>query len=211
MVESKKYIIELTNDCNLSCEMCPRQYLKMDIGYMSMDLWLNIIDTIPPNSTVLPFWRGESTLHPKFESMIKCLDNQNIVLATNGTNVNPILNVIDYFSVINVSIHNSGSYAGYDVLRNSVTNGRPKVISSMVEGESELVSPDRIYKKHTVNGKWGRVDGISGRSIDVNCPCFGEYVVSWDGKRSICHHVWDTSNIFACSDCSQWEGNGKTL
>ncbi len=32
--------LELTNDCNLSCLMCPRDKMKRDVGHMQKDTFL---------------------------------------------------------------------------------------------------------------------------------------------------------------------------
>ncbi len=69
-----RIVIELTPQCNLSCSMCPRNYVQTNDGYMSKDLWQRLIDDIAktePDAIVLPFWRGESLLHPHFIELIK--------------------------------------------------------------------------------------------------------------------------------------------
>ena len=206
-----KYGIELTNDCNLKCEMCPRNYIDMEIGYMDKESWHSIINWIPKGSTILPFWRGESTLHPDFCEMINELDGYDVVLATNGTNPKPVIDVLSCLSSVNVSIHNQDSYAGYMKILGHVYNSRPNVIASMVEGEFPLTTVDRIYRKHTVNGVWGKVEGMDGTK-EERCSKMDEVVITWDGNRAWCAHVWD---IFApqsvCSTCNQWMGNGRTL
>ncbi len=64
--------IELTNDCNLKCTMCPRVYMKSSRGFMSMSLFKKIIDEISMHNNIalVPFFRGESLLHPEFIEMI---------------------------------------------------------------------------------------------------------------------------------------------
>jgi MoaA/NifB/PqqE/SkfB family radical SAM enzyme len=206
-----KYVIELTNDCNLSCTMCPRNYINMEIGYMSKGLFLELIDKIPKGSTVLPFWRGESTLHPDFREMIEELDDYDVVLATNGTNPDQILEVLEYLNAVNVSIHNSQSYEGYRKIKNHVNGSKPSVIASRVEGELEFIKNDRVYKQHTIDGIWGKVDGVDGIQ-KTRCSKKDETVIAWDGKIGKCCYVWDFSvSESVCSTCSQWMGNGKAL
>lgn len=206
-----KYTVELTNVCNLSCKMCPRNYIDMKLGYMSTELWHKIINEIPLGSTVLPFWRGESTLHPDFREMIMDLRDYDVVLATNGTNPYPILDVMEYLSAINVSIHNRDSYEGYKKIIGHVKGSKPSVIASKVEGEPEFTKIDRVYKCHTVNGIWGKVKGVNGVRKD-KCAKMDESIITWDGEVGRCCYIWDTvASSSACSNCDQWMGNGKTL
>ena len=212
-----KYIIELTNVCNLDCEMCPRRYADMELGYMSIELWNALFSWIPKGSTILPFWRGESTLHPGFREMIGGLEEYDVVLATNGTYPEAVIDVIPYLSAINVSIHNEESYEGYLKIKNHIHNGRPTIIGSMVEGEREFVGDSRIYKRHTVDGIWGKVEGIEKKDGPLVCSRLNESVFSWDGKMGRCCYVWDMNLPKAqypdsvCLNCDQWMGDGKTL
>lgn len=206
-----KYMVELTNDCNLSCEMCSRQFINMQIGYMTKGMWNSIVKNIPEGSTILPFWRGESTLHPDFCNMIRKLDGYDVVLSTNGTNPDAVIDVLDCFNVVNVSIHGLKSYNGYIKIASRVKNGKPKINASHVEGEPILTVYDRIYKRHTINGIWGKVEGIQ-KSTPMSCSRMGEIVIGWNGDRGQCCYVWDTmAPPSVCATCDQWMGNGRTL
>lgn len=82
--------VELTNHCNLKCAMCPGVYMKGSKGFMSMSLFKKIIDEISThnNITLVPFFRGESLLHPEFVEMSKYAKMRNISpvqLTTNAT------------------------------------------------------------------------------------------------------------------------------
>ncbi len=69
----KRVTIEMTNDCNLSCVMCPRRFMKDTNGYIDYDLWCKLIDECEGQRvTLVPFWRGESLLHPQFGKLIFC-------------------------------------------------------------------------------------------------------------------------------------------
>ncbi len=82
--------VELTNNCNLKCAMCPRVYMESSKGYMSMPLFKKIIDEISTynNIALVPFFRGESLLHPEFIEMmtyVKEKDISPVQLTTNAT------------------------------------------------------------------------------------------------------------------------------
>jgi sulfatase maturation enzyme AslB (radical SAM superfamily) len=65
--------IEITNACNLKCEMCYRSKRKAGIGYMDFDLFCRIVDEAAQigNVYLSLFLGGESTLHPQFDDMIE--------------------------------------------------------------------------------------------------------------------------------------------
>jgi len=82
--------IELTNACNLNCVMCPRHFMMGAIGRMSWELYRKIIDEIAnyPGVAMIPFFRGESMLHPEFVRMLVYARKRGvspIQLATNAT------------------------------------------------------------------------------------------------------------------------------
>lgn len=84
-----RLIVELTNQCNLSCVMCPRNYTRMKKGFLSFDLFKKIINEMSGHRGVglVPFFRGESLLHPRFITMMQYAKSRGIKpiqLATNG-------------------------------------------------------------------------------------------------------------------------------
>ena len=85
-----RVILELTNHCNLSCSMCPGVHQnKSQKGFMSYELFKKIIDEISlhPDVGLIPFFRGESLLHPDFIPMLEYVKSKNITpvqIATNG-------------------------------------------------------------------------------------------------------------------------------
>lgn len=65
--------VELTNACNVSCSFCNRQVIDMEIGYISDDLYYQIIDEASQHlpMKLVPFFRGESLMHPHVIDYIK--------------------------------------------------------------------------------------------------------------------------------------------
>ena len=72
--------VELTNDCNVSCTFCNRQKAKMDIGYMSEELFYKIIDEAAEHLPVklVPFFRGEPLMHPHIIEFVKYAKQKGI-------------------------------------------------------------------------------------------------------------------------------------
>lgn len=86
----KRVTLELTNQCNLSCVMCPRKYMKGPKGYLSFSLFKKVIDEISDHKgiSLVPFFRGESLFHPdclKMLAYIKKSGVRPIQFTTNAT------------------------------------------------------------------------------------------------------------------------------
>ena len=79
--------IEITNRCNLTCKMCPRDYFNLLKEDMPLETFKKIVDRIE-NITLLTLtgW-GEPLVHPHiFEMITYCKERSHKVkLTTNGT------------------------------------------------------------------------------------------------------------------------------
>ena len=90
----KRVTVELTNSCNLLCRFCPSNYLKkVPWGFMEEALFKRVIDEVAgeKNVTVVPFFRGEPLLHPKFNELmdyVKLKKIKSVQIATNATLLN---------------------------------------------------------------------------------------------------------------------------
>lgn len=90
----QRITVELTNRCNLSCPMCPREIVKAEEdfseGFMTWELFCKIADEMAghPGVAMVPFFRGESLLHPKATAMLRYAKERGIApiqLTTNAT------------------------------------------------------------------------------------------------------------------------------
>jgi len=85
--------IEVTNNCNLNCVFCARQKMSREKGFMSMDLYKNIIDEIAskrPFSYVHLYGIGEPTIDPDIiERIVYAIQKgvTNLIIFTNGKNL----------------------------------------------------------------------------------------------------------------------------
>lgn len=209
----QRIVIELTPKCNLLCPMCPRNYIKEKDGYISKTLWNRLIDEIfenYPQSIILPFWRGESLLHPDFMKLMEyALDKSlRIHIATNGTLVaNEFIEVLLRCEFVTFSIHNE---VGYKTAREFLELKRgigPTTQISFVKGEKDvegicnsLILSDnlggfdsvRIYYEHTKDGIFGS-SGLKVNSARNYCPKLqNTLVIAYDGSISRCNHIWTT-------------------
>ena len=198
---------ELTNLCTLSCPPCPRQHIKMPLGYMDTDLWERLLKQIPDGTTLFPFWRGEALLHPECSKMLAmAVDRFEVVLATNGVFLCSETMPPDVFyklKAINISLHGIESVQGAAwALKQRGDNPAPIIQFNQTEGEdSRLIAMAqklagghdvqlRTYKQHTLDGKWGDTGATKGQQ--AWCQRLGtDLVITWDGQVSRCCYVWE--------------------
>lgn len=89
----QRITLELTNRCNISCIFCPRHEMGDQIGTMDTSLALRLIDEMADHLpvTLVPFFRGESLLHPDWWQIIAYAHKRGlgpIQFTTNGTLLN---------------------------------------------------------------------------------------------------------------------------
>ncbi len=227
----KRIVIELTCECNLSCLMCPRKYIDEKSGYMHKALWTKLINEIfeySPDSVIIPFWRGESLLHPDFINFLElALDKPlRIHMSTNGTLINDESSqLLARCEFITFSIHTISGYNNAKEFLSSRRGKAPIIQASFVEGEeaveeirlSMINSPDlqgfdsvRIYAEHSKNG----VFGSFAKQANVNrvfCPKLqNTLVIAYDGRISRCNHIWETErevSVNKMSIAEAWDSN----
>ncbi len=80
--------IELTNNCNLRCIMCPRKKMSRKIGNMDPDTFKRVIDQGEKDLEMVSLQdTGESTLNPHLTEMIQYCKQKGVhtLLSTNAT------------------------------------------------------------------------------------------------------------------------------
>ena len=78
--------IEITNKCNLDCNMCPRESLGVEFKHMQLDLFKKIINRLNGVSLITLTGWGEPFMHPNIFDMIKICKGKGfqVQLTTNG-------------------------------------------------------------------------------------------------------------------------------
>ena len=165
----RRIVIELTPQCNLSCSMCPRNYIKAKDGYMNKALWQRLIDDIAKtdsNAVVMPFWRGESLLHPDFLGLIDYALNKSVKIhiSTNGILVTgKYIDLLARCEFVTFSIHTRIGYENAKKFLSLKKKEKPVVQVSFVKGEESekilrtIINTDnlggfdnvRLYEEHT--------------------------------------------------------------
>jgi len=212
----KRVTLELTNKCNRACTGCPRHQMRYPYGNMNIGLFSTIIDQLPDSTTIVPFFRGESTSYEQFSSLMLQLRRfRTVQLATNGDfldkwNKRAILENVTFLSL---SLHKFKLPVETDwlpFLHEACEAGLTTQISIV---ESELppkwhglfirewgkhVNRVRIYREHSKNG-FGSLEKQS--CVEPCTKPFEEMVVYWDGKVGLCNHDWN--NMTALGDLNK--------
>jgi organic radical activating enzyme len=227
-----RVVLELTPQCNLSCSMCPRHHIKQAEGFMANGLFKKLIDETKsenPRAVILPFWRGESCLHPHFVELLDYALNRGmrIHLSTNGHFMDRSFMEIFYrCEFVTFSLH---TYTGYKnakkmaaekpswshcTMQVSFVNTEKNTADFLAECTSHetLQGFDsiRLYIEHTVGGEFGR----SATAYDAKrtfCPKLNNtFVVSADGEYSRCNHIWQPevdTDLARSSIKETWDGS----
>jgi radical SAM protein with 4Fe4S-binding SPASM domain len=87
--EPIEIIIEITNNCNLDCIMCPRLNMARPEGYMELEMFQSIIDQVKEYAELvyLSGGLGDPLLHPKYAEMVRYAVENDVRLgvSTNAT------------------------------------------------------------------------------------------------------------------------------
>ncbi|MDI6736446.1 MAG: SPASM domain-containing protein [bacterium] len=125
--------IEVTNDCNLKCIMCPRtSEMSREINYMDFELFKKIVDETEALSIHFS-GLGESLLHPQIREMFAYTKEKGLEVGlwTNGLNLDKDLarniiknELIDYviFSLDAATQETYAKIKGVDVFNKAVKN-----------------------------------------------------------------------------------------
>lgn len=174
---------------------------------MEPSLFTKIIDQLPNATVVVPFFRGESLIHPYFPEFMRQLSAfKKVQLASNGDyltleNQTAILTACTFFSL---SLHSfimpwhfkhanflkiarkSGLETQVSILEGHVPERHKKrFIREWMKNASRV----RIYKEHSASG-FGDMAGEQKPS-SACMKTQTDVVVYWDGKVGLCNHDWN--------------------
>ena len=83
----RNFSIEVTDDCNLHCPMCPRNFAEVAGESLSLEKFKYILNQLPKVKQITLLGRGETLMAPDFFEMLNCGNSRNInfTVVTNGT------------------------------------------------------------------------------------------------------------------------------
>lgn len=116
MRKFKKFYIEITSVCNLSCTFCPPTERKAN--FIKLDAFTQILDEIKPYAEYIYFHvKGEPLLHPKIGELLDLSHERGfkVNLTTNGTLLHKAgPKIIDKPALrqINFSLHSFDGHPG---------------------------------------------------------------------------------------------------
>lgn len=202
----KRVTIELTNRCNRNCEGCPRHKMNYPQGDINENLFTEIITQLPNTTTMVPFYRGESTLHRQFSSFLTQLHRfRDVQFATNGDYLTPQNKqaILQNVTFLSLSLHSflmphetrwlSFLYdclgAGVDTQVSIVDTEVDETHRGRFITEwKQHVNRVRIYETHSQDG-FGSMN--CQHPISACSKPFEDMVVYWDGKVGLCNHDWN--------------------
>ncbi|MCB2294626.1 radical SAM protein [Clostridium algoriphilum] len=129
MKKFKKFYIEITNVCNLSCSFCPQTCRAPE--FMSIETFIKILDQIKPYTDYIYFHvKGEPLLHPKLDEFLNLSYKKGfkVNITTNGTLISKVkdkLILAPSLRQINFSLHsfdgNECSSNKYEYINNIIS------------------------------------------------------------------------------------------
>lgn len=115
----RRLSIEITDDCNLNCPMCPRRFTKITSENISLSKFKYILDQLPAVKHITLLGRGETLMNPDIFAMLELGKQRGIyfTIVTNGTLLTEkIINKLTNVSRVVVSIDHPRS-EGYKRVR----------------------------------------------------------------------------------------------
>lgn len=168
--------IELTNDCNLNCIMCPRSKMKRKVGYMDFKLFKKIIDQVKDFAGLVDLdLFGESLLNTNATKMINYCHNLGLrtLLNTNATTINKeqARKLLDSgLDMLTISIDGSKKETYESIRRGAVYD---EVITNVHEllklknKKTPYINIQMIYMEDTKNdiraflNLWSKIKGLN--------------------------------------------------
>ena len=138
--------IEITNRCNLTCGMCPRESFNLPEKDISLDLFKKIINRIESHYNITLTGWGEPLLHPALMDMIVYTKEKGhtVGVTTNGLLLAPFIkNFLEIpLDKLTISLDNVYEY-------NGVRDGHPsnKTVQKNIES---LIRSRNIRKKPVI-------------------------------------------------------------
>jgi sulfatase maturation enzyme AslB (radical SAM superfamily) len=210
--EVKMAALELTNTCNLECNVCPvNNGMKRQKGFMGFEVFRRVLENNPGLEIIqLCLW-GEPLMHPRLFDFIQCATERGIrtYLYTNGTllddefsrgilysGLHRIIFSIDGYGSVYERIRGH-DYAGLEVKIFRFLRLREEMESEIRVGVAMVASDDTVECLAGFRDRWaGIVDEIqvtphiTHKATERRSRCrllwLGYPIVLWDGRVVPC-------------------------
>lgn len=157
--------IEATNHCNFRCTFCARNIMKRSKGYMSFELYQDLINEMTEYKAAVKFSRwGEPFLHPRIYEMFEYAKKNGLLVhvTTNGVLFDP--KRLEHLDSINFSFQGT-TKEEYCLVRNT------KKYDLMVSKIEELVS---LKQRPAI--------GITTTVLDEDQEMIKDFIEKWVNK-----------------------------
>lgn len=160
MKKFKKFYIEITNVCNLSCDFCPKTQRSPE--FMKIETFNKILDQIKGHTDYIYFHvKGEPFLHPQIDSFLDlCYEKGfKVNITTNGTLINMVKEKIimkPAIRQINFSLH---SFDG-----NEITIDKDEYIKHIISFVKEAACNTEIL----ISLRLWNIEKNSDKKIQIN-------------------------------------------
>jgi len=140
MKRFKKFYIEITNVCNLSCSFCPETRRKGE--FMNIETFIKILEQIKPYTEYIYFHvKGEPLLHPEIDKFLDFAWEKGfkVNITTNGIRINQVKDKIinkPALRQVNFSLH---SFDG-----NDLAIDKKEYINSIISFTKEALSSTKV-------------------------------------------------------------------
>lgn len=140
MKQFKKFYIEITSVCNLSCHFCPPT--ERAATFIKVEDFTKILDEVRPYTEYIYFHvKGEPLLHPKIDQLLDLSHERGfkVTLTTNGTLLHKAKHKIlnkPALRQINFSLHSFDGHAG--------SNDKEGYVRSVLSFAKEAVESSNV-------------------------------------------------------------------
>jgi radical SAM protein with 4Fe4S-binding SPASM domain len=155
-------MVELTNQCNLKCIICPREYdygKQMDKGYMDFEKFQKVVDeSYPYIDSIGLTGLGETFLYKKLEDAVRYIRNKskgiiisasiNATLPNTPEIVKKIVNVIDTIQIsidgLDATYNKIRVNGNYEIFRNNVR----EIVKICAGSETDVMLNMVVFKEN---------------------------------------------------------------
>lgn len=169
--------VEITNTCNLRCEMCQIPFGRMEKGYMDIEIYKKIIKEAKKYklSSIKFNFRGEPLMHPNIVEFVKLAKEAKILEAQFNTNG----------SLLNDDLSKMLIDAGLDRIKFSVDSVTPGTYNLIRRGTTFEKTISKILKFIEIRDSLGKqLPSIQVQMVymEPNKDEIRKYIRFWENK-----------------------------
>jgi radical SAM protein with 4Fe4S-binding SPASM domain len=216
MKKFKKFYIEITNLCNLSCEFCPRTQRAFE--FMKIETFAKILEQIKNHTEYIFFHvKGEPLLHPHIDEFLDLSYEKGfkVNITTNGTLINDVRSKILMKSAlrqVNFSLHsfdgNEKSTNKYEYINNIISFVQEANKNTNMLISLRLWNLDRDNKTNIQRKRNGEILSIIEKEFNLTYK-IQEKIEPGRGIKLLDRVYLNQDHEFKWPDLNEKEDNGS--